>query len=346
MPLAAATPHAAGVPRGDVFTFIVEAAAGGRRLDVYLAEKLPALSRARVQALIADGFVGIRQERRRPPSGSSRPARPGRVRAGDRVRGGETITVEIPPAKPVGLHPEHIPLDIVYEDGHLLVIDKPAGLTVHPGAGRPTGTLVHAVLAHCPDLPGIGGEQRPGIVHRLDKDTSGLLVVAKTEEALRALQTQIQTRHARREYVALVHGRVTRPQGTIDAPIGRDPRHRTRMAVVASGRRAVTHYRVAEEFDRATLVEARLETGRTHQIRVHFASIGHPVLGDPVYARRANPWGMRRQALHAFRLAFDHPVTGRALAFTSPIPPDMREAIETLRRGVSAALGDSPERGS
>ncbi|MGH6719110.1 MAG: RluA family pseudouridine synthase [Alphaproteobacteria bacterium] len=312
---------AAARPPGDAFTFIVEAAAHGRRLDVYLAEKLPASSRARAQALIVGNLVRI----------DSRAARRGRVRAGDRVRAGETITVEIPPAKPVGLHPEHIPLDIVYEDEHLLVIDKPAGMTVHPGAGRSTGTLVHAVLAHCPDLPGIGGEQRPGIVHRLDKDTSGLLVVAKTEEALRALQTQIQTRHARREYIALVHGRVTHPHGTIDAPIGRDPRHRTRMAVVASGRRAQTHYRVTEVFDRATLVEARLETGRTHQIRVHFASIGHPVVGDPVYARRPNPWGLRRQALHAFRLAFDHPVSGQALAFASPVPPDMREAIDAVR---------------
>jgi len=321
-------------------TFIVEAAARGRRLDAYLAANLPALSRARVQALIADGLVSVRlpAESRRETATS---ARRDRLRAADRVHGGETIIVEVPPVRPVALRPEPIPLDIVYEDDDLLVIDKPAGMTVHPGAGRPTGTLVHAVLAHCPDLPGIGGEQRPGIVHRLDKDTSGLLVVAKTENALRGLQTQIQTRVARREYVALVYGRVARSAGTIDAPIGRDPRHRTRMAVVASGRRAVTHYRVARAFDDATLVQARLETGRTHQIRVHFASIGHPVVGDPAYARRANPWGLRRQALHACRLAFTHPVTGLALSFTSAIPADMQAVIDTLQ-ARSPARGPRP----
>jgi 23S rRNA pseudouridine1911/1915/1917 synthase len=314
-------------------TLIVEAAARGRRLDAYLAANLPDLSRARVQALIANGCVIVRAP---AAPGAKMPLRRGRLRAADRVRGGETIVVDVPPVKPVALHPEPIPLDIVYEDDHLLVIDKPAGMAVHPGAGRSTGTLVHAVLAHCPALPGIGGEQRPGIVHRLDKDTSGLLVVAKTDEALRGLQAQIQSRTARREYVAFVYGRLTRPAGTIDAPIGRDPRHRTRMAVVPSGRRAVTHYRVARAFEDATLVNVSLETGRTHQIRVHFASIGHPVVGDPAYARRSNPWGLRRQALHARRLAFAHPVTGRALSFTSDLPADMRAVIETLQSRAPA----------
>lgn len=311
---------------------MVEAAADGQRLDVYLAAKLPGLSRARVQALIADNLVSI-------VAGPRAPSMVGpvvRLRPADRVRAGQLIAVSIPAAAPTGLRPEPIPLDIVYEDRDLLIVDKPAGLTVHPGAGRASGTLVHAVLSHCPDLPGIGGEQRPGIVHRLDKDTSGVLVVAKTEHALRGLQSQIQRRHARRQYLALVHGRLARREGTIDAPIGRDPRHRTRMAVVGSGRRAITHYRVIEIFDRATLVEVHLGTGRTHQIRVHFASIGHPVVGDPVYARRSNPWGLRRQALHACRLSFNHPVTGRALAFSSPIPADIREAIDALRRETAA----------
>jgi 23S rRNA pseudouridine1911/1915/1917 synthase len=328
---------AAATPPEDVRSFPVEAAAEGRRLDVYLAEKLPHLSRARVQALIAGDLVRVE------PPGPAAPARAGRrrPRAADRVRRGQTVTVRIPPAAPAGIVPEPLPLDIVYEDADLLVIDKPAGLTVHPGAGRSSGTLVHAVLAHCPDLAGIGGVLRPGIVHRLDKDTSGLIVVAKTEAALRALQGQMQTRRARREYAVLVHGRLQRPRGTIDAPIGRDPRHRTRMAVVRSGRRAVTHYQAVERFDRATLLQAHLETGRTHQIRVHFASIGHPVVGDPVYARRPNPWGLRRQALHACRLAFEHPATGRVLVFTSPLPPEMQSALDALRREAAAGSARS-----
>ncbi len=325
---------AAATRPNQQYRFIVEAAASGRRLDVYLAGRLPELSRARVQALITGGHV--RLDSRGGGGDVTASQESPRPRPADRVHPGVVVTVSIPPPQPSKLQPEAIPLAIVFEDAHLLVIDKPAGMTVHPGAGRPTGTLVHAVLAHCPDLPGIGGEHRPGIVHRLDKDTSGLLVVAKTETALRGLQAQIQSRRARREYLALVHGRVARSQGAIDAPIGRDPRHRTRMAVVASGRRAITHYRVTETFDEAALLEVRLETGRTHQIRVHSASIGHPVAGDPVYGRRPNPWGLRRQALHAFRLSFDHPVTGRPLMFTSPVPPDIEQALAALRRDGSA----------
>ncbi len=305
-------------------TFTVEAA--GRRLDVFLASKLPQFSRARLQALIASGHVTIE-----PPGAAG-----ARVRAAHRVRAGDRITVEILPSSPPTLEPEAIPLAIVYEDDDLLVIDKPAGLTVHPGAGRQTGTLVHAVLAHCPDLPGIGGEHRPGIVHRLDKDTSGLLVVAKTDQALASLQAQMYSRRARRDYLALVHGRVAQAQGTVNAPIGRDPRHRTRMAIVASGRRAVTHYRVAERFPDATLLEVSLGTGRTHQIRVHCASLRHPVVGDPAYSRRPNPWGLRRQALHARRLTFLHPVTGTEMVFTAPPPADIEAALRLLRAGRHA----------
>ncbi len=262
------------------------------------------------------------------------------TRPSRRVRPGERIVVEIPPPEPAALLPEAIPLDIVYEDTELLVINKPAGLTVHPGAGRATGTLVHAVLAHCPGLPGVGGERRPGVVHRLDKDTSGLIVVAKTDAALRGLQAEITARRARREYLALVHGVVVREAGTIDAPIGRDPRHRTRMAVVAWGRSAVTHFRVAERFRDATLLDVRLDTGRTHQIRVHCASIGHPVAGDPTYGRRANPWDLRRQALHAYRLTFRHPATGDEMRFAAAVPADMEAALAMLRagRGVPAGL--------
>ncbi|MDR7543294.1 MAG: RluA family pseudouridine synthase [Armatimonadota bacterium] len=295
-----------------------------------MADQLPDQSRARLQALIAGGHVSVAAEPT-APGAAGPPAPVVRVRPSYRVRAGDLIVVEIPPAHPTELRPEPIPLEILYEDGEVLVINKPAGLVVHPGAGRPTGTLAHAVLAHCPDLPGIGGAVRPGIVHRLDKDTSGLLVVAKTEAALRELQAQIQARRARRDYLALVHGAVAIEQGTIDAPLGRDARYRTRMAVVASGRRAVTHYRVVERFADATLLELRLGTGRTHQIRVHCASIGHPVVGDRLYGRRPNPWGLRRQALHAFRLTFAHPGTGREMSFLAPLPADMEAALGQLR---------------
>jgi 23S rRNA pseudouridine1911/1915/1917 synthase len=312
--------------RAQRHRFEVEASAAGRRLDVFLAERLPGTSRARLQGLITSGHVSVE------PAGAGP-----RIRPSYRVRTGERITVEIPPAEATALRPEAIPLDILYEDADLLVVNKPPGLTVHPGAGRSSGTLVHAVLAHCPDLPGIGGALRPGIVHRLDKDTSGLIIVAKTEAALRALQAQIQSRRARRDYLALVCGVVTQPEGSVDAPIGRDPRHRTRMAVAASGRRAVTHYRVAERFADATLLEVRLETGRTHQIRVHCASIGHPVAADRVYGRRANRWGLDRQALHAHRLSFAHPSSGADLRFTAPLPADMQAALQRLRAEQHAA---------
>ncbi|MDR7423082.1 MAG: RluA family pseudouridine synthase [Armatimonadota bacterium] len=307
--------------------FAIEASAAGRRLDRFLAERLPELSRARLQALIASGHAVVEL-----PDGR----RLTRVRAAHRLRAGERVRIEVPPSQPAALVPEPIPLAIVYEDAELLVIDKPAGLTVHPGAGHHTGTLVHAVLAHCPDLPGVGGEQRPGIVHRLDKDTSGLLVVAKTEAALRALQAQIRAREMRREYLALVWGRLD-GEGTIDAPIGRDPRHRTRMAVNPRGRRAVTGYRAVEHFARVTLLALRLASGRTHQIRVHCAAIGHPVVGDPTYGRRPNPWGLQRQALHAARLAFRHPTGGALLAFTSPLPEDIAGALGRLRAGEPGA---------
>lgn len=322
-------------------TFIVEAPAAGRRLDVFLADHLPEVSRARLQALIAAGLVSVAPSEAEGATGAVAAARVSRLRPSHRVRAGERVAVKVPPVEPTTLRPEPIPLVIIYEDGDLLVVDKPAGLTVHPGAGRPTGTLVQAVLSHCPDLPGIGGEQRPGIVHRLDKDTSGLLVVAKTEAALRGLQAQIQARRARRDYLALVWGRLNRAEGAVDAPIGRDPRHRTRMAVVASGRRAVTHYRVVERFREATLLELRLQTGRTHQIRVHCAALDHPVVGDPVYGRRPNAWGLRRQALHAFRLAFAHPATGVELTFTVPLPPDIDAALQVLRDDRRA--GADPE---
>ncbi len=234
-----------------------------------------------------------------------------------------------------GLHPEAIPLDVVYEDADLLVVNKPAGMTVHPSPGHSSGTLVNAVLARVPDLPGIGGTLRPGIVHRLDKGTSGLLVVAKSDEAQRSLASQLKAHTVVRTYLAIVRGRVRRDAGMISAPVGRHPVHRKRIAVTPRGREAVTHYTALERFPAATLVACRLETGRTHQIRVHMTHIGHPVLGDPVYGRTRVP-EMQRQALHAARLEFTHPRTGRRLTCTAPIPEDFTRLLARLRQERTA----------
>ena len=299
----------------------VERAAAGTRLDRWLAARLPDLSRARLQALIDAGHVRV---------GGERP------KAARRLTGGETIDVEIPPPPPEELLPEPMALQIVHEDAHVLVLDKPAGLVVHPGAGHARGTLAAGVLAHAPGTAGVGGPRRPGVVHRLDKDTSGLLVVAKTRLAYESLTAQLGRRTMTRRYLAIVHGRVRPPAGIVDAPIGRHPSARTRMAVVTSGRgkRAVTRYRVLERFREFTLVEARLETGRTHQIRVHLASLGHPVAGDVVYggrARRVVPVSPEGLALHAAHLAFDHPSTGERLELSSPLPARIERLLSHLR---------------
>jgi 23S rRNA pseudouridine1911/1915/1917 synthase len=312
----------------------------GQRLDRFLSERLPSLSRTRVQSLIKEGH-----------------ARLGSAKIEDatyRVKPGDRFVLELPPAAPSTLEPEEIPLNIVYEDDALIVIDKPAGLVVHPGAGNPRGTLVNALIAHCGEsLSGIGGVARPGIVHRLDKDTSGLMVVAKTDQAHRALAEQFadhgRTGDLERGYLALVWGAPSRPLGIIDAPIGRHPTSRTKMAVLPErGRAAVTHWHVLETFGRgegregsiASLIECTLETGRTHQVRVHLAHIGHPLIGDPLYGPgfksklRKLPEPLRdkiavlgRQALHAAHLAFVHPVTGTLLEFNSALPPDLAEII-------------------
>ncbi len=296
----------------------VDAAHDGARLDVFLRTRLPRLSRSRIHDLILAGHIRVQGERRKPAA---------------RVHRGQEVTVEIPAPEPSALRPEPIPLDVRYEDDDLLVINKPPGRPVHPGPGHATGTLVHAILARVPDLAGVGGVLRPGIVHRLDKDTSGLLVVAKNDQTLRALQAAIKARTVTRRYLALVHGRVIPFEGTIEAPIARHPHRRKQMAVVASGRPAATRYRTREQFSAAALVEASLLTGRTHQIRVHFAHIGHPVVGDSVYGRRREAWGMTRQALHAARLAFPHPRTGVAVAVEAPLPEDMAAALDRLRAG-------------
>jgi 23S rRNA pseudouridine1911/1915/1917 synthase len=271
----------------------------GPRVDRYLAETWPDLSRSRLERLIAEGLLRVNHA----------PAR-----SSYRVRRGDLLSVCIPPSSPLAISPEDIPLRVIYEDHDLVVIDKPAGLVVHPAPGHPGGTLVNALLAHCPDLAGIGGVERPGIVHRLDKDTSGLMVVAKNEQAHQSLTRQIKERMVTKRYLALVHGELRPPQGTIDAPIGRDPRNRKRMAVVSGGRTASTTYLTLQRLGSYSLLDVQIHTGRTHQIRVHLAHVGHPVAGDAVYGRKGKgavgqPGGepLYRQFLHAAVLGFRLP---------------------------------------
>jgi 23S rRNA pseudouridine1911/1915/1917 synthase len=317
---------------------------GAERLDAFLAGIAgPGLSRTAVQRLIREGRVRV----------DGAPARPAQ-----RLRGGARVTWELPPPADPRPRPEAIPLDVVFEDEHLIVVNKPRGLVVHPAPGNPAGTLVNALLAHAGRLAGVGGVARPGIVHRLDKDTTGLMVAAKTDAAALGLARQIADRRVVRVYWALCHGQPP-DRFTVDAPVGRDARQRQRMAVrVHGGRQAVTHFRVLERFpagptgsrdapgDRPehggyALLEARLETGRTHQVRVHLAYAGHPVAGDRVYGGRAGELGLRGQALHAVRLAFVHPVTGEVLSFEAPPPEDFRNAVARLRGpgGGAPAVG-------
>ncbi len=313
--------------------------AAGQRLDVYLAARPElGLTRSHAQRLIREGLVRVDGEAVAKP--------------GHRLRGGECLAVTLPAPEPAQARPEEIPLEVVYEDADIVVVNKPRGMVVHPAPGHARGTLVNALLAHCPDLAGINDVLRPGIVHRLDKDTTGLLVVAKGEAAYHSLARQLKERTMKREYLALVHGQPPE-EGVIAAPIGRHPRHRKRMAVVAEGRgrAATTRFRVVERFPAAgnlavpgvgrgggyALLAVRLETGRTHQIRVHVAHAGHPVAGDPVYGPRRNPLGLPGQALHAARLTLRHPRTGAEMTFAAPLPPDFAAALERLR-GASAAV--------
>jgi 23S rRNA pseudouridine1911/1915/1917 synthase len=305
----------------------------GQRVDRWLAKVGIGLSRNRIQTLIDEGRITV----------NTRVAR-----ASVRLKVGDRVVIAVPPRRRTLLEPEAVPLVIVYEDETLLVLDKPAGIVVHPGAGVQTGTLVNALLNHAPAISTVGGEGRPGIVHRLDKDTSGLLVVAKTEEAYLALTEALRAREVSRVYHAIVWGDPGPASGTIDLQIGRDPRDRKRMAVVTGhGRPARTHWRVLERFGPATLIEARLDTGRTHQIRVHLSALRHPVVGDPAYGGRVRKSlslrqsersladallrTMRRQALHAAHLELVHPVSGAKLQFDSVLPADFSLALELLR---------------
>ena len=285
----------------------------GERLDRFLAAQCPDLSRSRLQGLILGGHVTL----------DAAPSKPAAT-----LRLGQTVSLTVP--EPVEGHmvPQDIPLAIAYEDPDILVVDKPAGMTVHPAPGHRDGTLANAVLAHCPDLTGIGGTLRPGIVHRLDKDTSGLLVVAKGERAHSVLSRQLKERRFTKRYMALTQGRLSPTEAVIEAPIGRDPRNRKRMAIVERGRDATTRYRVVQHYRRYTLVEAAAVSGRTHQIRVHFASLGHPLVGDGTYGRRID--ALDRHFLHARLLGFDHPSTGDHVEFTAELPAELQAFLDTL----------------
>jgi 23S rRNA pseudouridine1911/1915/1917 synthase len=294
------------------------------RVDHYIAKTLPVLSRAQVQKLIDAQLVRVDGDI---------------AKASLKLKGGETILVRIPPTEPLDLQPEAIPLDVVFEDEFLIVINKPVGMVTHPGAGTRSGTLVNALLHHCRGtLSGISGVERPGIVHRLDKDTSGLLVVAKEDLTHRELAKQLAERTVKRTYFALVDGIVSKDSGTVDKPIGRHPVRRKEMAVVDSGRTAVTHYEVVERYRNFTLLELKLQTGRTHQIRVHMAHLGYPVVGDLVYNRKSSgtekarsKYGLIGHALHAAKLSFVHPKTGSAHEFKAPLPADYQKLLDSLR---------------
>ena len=290
----------------------------GKRLDAWLAEKQPEHSRARWQALIQEGNVTVNDES---------------VKRNFKLRTGDRVEWVIPEPVSTEVLPEDIPLDILYEDEHVIVINKPAGLVVHPAAGNETGTLVNALLHHCTDLAGIGGEIRPGIVHRLDKDTSGAIVVAKTEAALNELARQFKARETEKEYLAIVRGVPTHRRGTVKTTIGRHPIHRKKMAAdVRNGRHAISHYEVIEDFEQAALLRVRIETGRTHQIRVHMAHIKHPVIGDKLYGRtQANGIQADRQMLHAAKLSIAHPDTSERMCFSAPLPDDMERLLTALR---------------
>ena len=300
----------------------------GLRLDRALGDLFPSYSRNFLANLVNDGHVRI----------DGKPAK----KVSQRVETGQLVVIDVPPAAPSTIASQDLPLTVLHEDADIVVIDKPAGLVVHPAAGHSDNTLVNALLFHVKDLSGVGGEIRPGIVHRLDKDTSGVMIIAKHDEAHRKLTASWNTDRVRKEYLALVYGTPASERGTIDAPIGRDPRDRKRMAVVTGGRRAVTEYEVSERLRHASLVRCRLRTGRTHQIRVHMKHLGHPIVGDPLYS--GPQWrgipdkriqkvlsSLERQMLHAAKITFEHPGTGAVVAYEAPVPEDFRAVVEALR---------------
>jgi 23S rRNA pseudouridine1911/1915/1917 synthase len=290
----------------------------GTRLDKFLLSRRPDLSRSFLQSVIGEGNVQV--------NGASR-------KANYSVKAGDTITFEIPAPTPATAQAEDIPLQVLYEDDALLVVNKPAGMVVHPAAGHASGTLVNAVLGHDPEIV-TGNRERAGIVHRLDRDTSGVMLVAKNDAAMHNLQKQFSSRHVHKTYLALVHGIVQTPRGKIDAPLGRDPRDRKRMAIVhpqtarvgVNARDSVTDFTVLAHSEKYTLLKVEPETGRTHQIRVHLAFLKHPVVADELYGKKKNDLGLTRQFLHAYRITFAHPVTGKEMTLTAPLPPELKTA--------------------
>ncbi|MFZ7103143.1 MAG: RluA family pseudouridine synthase [Peptococcaceae bacterium] len=302
----------------EKLTFVITEDEQDQRLDVFISENIAAISRSYLQKLIGEGFVKVNANQ---------------VKANYKIKEADLIEAVIPEPQPVIIKPENIPLDIVYEDHDLLVVNKPVNMVVHPAAGNYTGTLVNALLAHCRDLSGINGKLRPGIVHRIDKDTSGLLMVAKNDFTHQELAKQLKEHTVDRAYFALVHGAVTEPGGIIDAPIGRHPSDRKKMAVsLKNSKHAVTKYFSKENFKHYSLLECRLETGRTHQIRVHLAYVGHPLVGDPLYGYKKNNLGFQGQALQAYLLGFVHPGKQERMQFTAGLPESFRKALDHLRR--------------
>ena len=287
-----------------------------QRLDKYIAEK-EELSRMMIQKLIEEGNILVNDETTKPSY---------------QVRNGDRIIIQIPEVKQTNLKEQEIPLDIIYEDNDIVVVNKAKGMVVHPAVGNPDGTLVNAIMAHCKEnLSGIGGELRPGIVHRLDKDTSGLLIIAKNDKAHLAMSEQIQNRQMKKTYLALVRGVIAENEATIKMPIGRSTKDRKKMAVVKNGKEAITHFKVLDRFSKYTYIEVKIETGRTHQIRVHMAEIGHPVIGDLVYSNGKNEFGVEGQMLHAKSLDFKHPITEKQMHLEAPLPEYFEKILEDLK---------------
>ncbi|GAB4572432.1 MAG: RluA family pseudouridine synthase [Anaerolineae bacterium] len=310
-------PTAFGAPTAADFELTVDEADAGTRLDRLIAEQVEDLSRTRIQTLIKDGLVTVN-------GAASKPAY--KLEAGDR------IAVHLPEPETSEIVPEDIPLDVLYEDNDLIAINKPAGMVVHPSYGHTSGTLVNAVLYRWPELREVGDQHRAGIVHRLDKDTSGVIVVARTPRAHRALAEQFEQRRTTKKYLALVEGNPQSASGRIEAPIGRDPRQRKRMAVIRDGREAITEYTVLEYYADHALLEVRIFTGRTHQIRVHLAFIGHPIVGDDVYGYRKQRIKLKRNFLHAAELTVYSPTTGEPLTFRAPLPAGLQNILDKLPR--------------